>query len=155
MGWSCACLRDSKLKVAPFQMVNWPIWLPVKHQRPSGAHYQGRHRSESAKSGISHEGDEALSSVGGGSRRLTLATLIGLRSLFMEPCTKTSQMDATGFDVNAPGGKSYRCAVREGRRRQVGEEIRGDWIETVAHLAHVGSTGVDDGWLWQSGAKFT
>jgi hypothetical protein len=34
-----------------------------------------------------------------GDSRLTLATLIGLRSLFVEPCTNTSHIDATGFEV--------------------------------------------------------
>lgn len=33
-----ACLRDSKLYVPAFHIVNWPIWLPVKHHRPSGFH---------------------------------------------------------------------------------------------------------------------
>jgi hypothetical protein len=38
---------------------------------------------------------------------LTLATLMGLRSLFMEPCTKTSHIDATGLEAYAAGGSSY------------------------------------------------
>lgn len=34
-----------------------------------------------------------------GDSRLTLATLIGLRSLFVDPCTNTSHIEATGFEV--------------------------------------------------------
>ena len=50
---------------------------------------------------------------------LTLATLIGLRSLFIDPCTKTSQMEETGLEAYAAGGRSFRvCCISTGYERE-------------------------------------